>query len=195
MDKRDAPDPVTGYEIGLSKSTTTIFILGSGFMFLLTAIWLVGGLISIFKGNDYSLRILVLSLGGNILMAVTCGLQVRSLWVKRRLVIGTNCLQMVEVAQGEDGVVSQLPYECIDSVKRTRVDFGYRIDFELGDSEHPDIYLPNQDLEQNFEKKGYHHAFKDSYQEDAAEVVWLIRRALKQWRRENESSHEENPPE
>lgn len=189
------PKPVRGEVIRMSRTSAYVQLIGCaiavGFGALITVLWCLSQVNAV--GGEREPPALVHLALGVACVATPAGYAytlARRLRGGRRIVIGADRVQVLEGRGADTTVRASVPFENIETVRCTRVDFGYRLDFELYDVDDPDTYLTGTDADASYREHGYHFAITESYCES---MEWLraeIRDARKRWRKRNPESDE-----
>jgi hypothetical protein len=190
----DPPQPVEGEVIRLAAGGAALRLLGivaavawGVFLLLLLAL---KALLALGAGapEDGELGALVLlGVCAGFAVPVFAYLLVRKLQAGRRIVIGADRVQIVEGRGADVRVLVSIPYENIEALEQTRVDFGYRVDFELEDTHDPQTYLPGADVEANFLTHGYHYAITETCQKTPEQIFRRLWRARDRVRKDSDT--------
>jgi hypothetical protein len=113
--------------------------------------------------------------------------RMRKIRVSRRIVSGRKCVQVQEGRGRGTRVTAHVPFENVEVLKLTRIDFGYRIEVELIDVHDSQTYPPGTDLEANYLAHGYHVALAECSLEAGPDIRNRLLRAWKKWRKKNRS--------
>jgi hypothetical protein len=105
--------------------------------------------------------------------------EVRSWRARRRLIVGKDRIQVLEQRKGEDHVMLQIPYANIakfkyeDGAKRVAIDL-----YQLDDA---DTYAPEEKLEKNRRKDGWHYCITYGYRNGARAIASEMETAYSRW--------------
>ncbi len=106
----------------------------------------------------------------------------RALWVRRRLVVGVDRLQMVERRRGEDVVVLQLPFANIAEMKYEAVDeLTWRLGIDLEELDDPDSYIWFNTFTDNKRSDGRHFSVTGGYTASTKAITKELKRAYETW--------------
>jgi hypothetical protein len=106
---------------------------------------------------------------------------VRAWWVRRRLIIGDDCLQLVEHLKGEDTVVLQIPYANIADFQYETTKTEYRVGIDLRDLDDPNTYARFESFFTNQTIENRHYSISDGYQGSPKAIHKALKRAYKKW--------------
>jgi len=106
---------------------------------------------------------------------------VRSLWVKNRLVIASDRLQIIERLSGQDTVVLQIPYSNIADFKYETTKSERRIGIDLRNIADPETYAPKVKFEQNKKVQGRHICFSGGYRRGVKAIAAEMKQAYAKW--------------
>ena len=105
--------------------------------------------------------------------------ELRSWWVRRRLIIGSDCIQVIEYLGGEDRVVLQLPYSNIAEFKYE--ENALRVGIDLQRLDDANTYAPSENFKENRKSRGRHYCIAFGYQSGARTIASEIERAYSKW--------------
>ncbi|GEM_PF-3471401 len=105
--------------------------------------------------------------------------EVRSLWVRRRLIIGSDCIQVIERLAGEDRVVLQLPFANIAEVKYE--ENRRRVGIDLHRLDDADTYAPWEKFKGNRQSSGRHYCIPVGYRSGPRVIASKIEKAYSLW--------------
>jgi hypothetical protein len=154
--KPNPPRPVTGIVFARSLTKT----------FGLIALWAVLGYLGVCalwgpvvnkKQSEVPAEQLLVGIGLVLVGPLMITRLVRSCWVRQRLVIGPDCLQVVEqlgAVYAEDTVVLHIPYANIADFKYE--DNPVRVGIDLHCLDDPETYAPKENFEWNKRSKEHH---------------------------------------
>jgi hypothetical protein len=104
---------------------------------------------------------------------------VRSWWVRRRLVVGSDCLQVVEHLGGEDTVVLQIPYANIAEFKYEKG--ARRVGIDLHCLDDPNTYAGGENFRGNRQSDGRHYCILVGYRSGPRAIATELERAYLMW--------------
>lgn len=120
-----------------------------------------------------------LVLGGPVMVV----LLLRSLWVRRRLVIGCDRLQIIERLGGKETVILQIPYDNIADLKYEATTTERRVGITLLRPDHPHSYAKSENFGLNMQFHGRHYCITGGYRSSLWTMVKEIERAYGEWSR------------
>jgi hypothetical protein len=105
----------------------------------------------------------------------------RSLWVRRRLVIGADRLQILECRGSDDLVVMQIPFANIMNVQYDVTTTERRVAIDLLDPDDAESYGDGADFRVNANILGRHYCITEAFRGGAAEIAAEIQKTMKIW--------------
>jgi hypothetical protein len=124
---------------------------------------------------------LLIGIGAVLAAPAMIVLLLRSLWVKRRLVIGADRLQVVEHLVGEDTVVLQIPYSNIAEFKYEATKTERRVGIDLLQLDEPETYARSENFQVNGQVEGRHFTISGGYRGGPRAIATAIERAYAKW--------------
>lgn len=200
--RKKRPKPVPGEQVRLSIRMTlwcllafAVWGVGSG---ILLGVVLEGIHANVFHDGpapeDPFIRLIIG--GGGVIGAplVSC----RLLWKVRkgrRVIVGTDRLQIVE-GLGEDiTVLVSVPYANIEVLKCVEIGYWHQLELEVFDTHDPETYFADVNIEENFRTLGHHYEIAGGYELSMEEIEALIRQAWKRWRKKRGEAEPEEEDE
>jgi hypothetical protein len=196
--RKKRPKPVPGEQIRLSKRMTLWCLLGF-------AVWGVGSgiLLGVVLQEAYEYAFhngpapdpfVRLIIGGGGVVGAPL-LSYRLLWKVRRgrrIVIGTDRLQIVEGLGEDTTVLVSVPYANIEVLKCVEIGYWHQLELEVCDTHDPETYFAGINIEENFRTLGHHYEIAGGYELPMEEIEALIRHA---WKRSRKKRGETEPEE
>jgi hypothetical protein len=173
MDQRDhsPPVPIDGAVFARSEVSTLGLIALYGILGLLG--WCI----------FFSPKLGIKRLFVGIIMMVVGPLQILreagSWWVRRRLIVGSDCIQVIEHRGGEDRVVLQIPYANIADFKYE--DNPRRVWIDLYQLDDPNTYAPSENFKSNRQSNGRHYSIQVGYRIGPRAIADEIEEAYSNW--------------
>ena len=109
---------------------------------------------------------------------------VRSLRARRRLIVGVDRIQLVELAHNDDSVVLQIPYSNFAEVKYEATRSHRRVGIDLLDLNDPETYAPGTNFESRRRAIGRHFCITVGYEGGPSAIASAIIDAIAKWRSE-----------
>ncbi len=106
---------------------------------------------------------------------------VRSLWVRRRLVVGSDRLQVLEHLRGQDTVVVQIPFANIAEIKYEATKTDRRVGIDLVEIDDAKTYAPHENFRRNRQFEGRHYCISGGYEGGPRLIATAIKRAYNKW--------------
>jgi hypothetical protein len=123
---------------------------------------------------------LLIGIGAVIFAPLTIMQMIRSLWVKRRIVIGQDRIQMVELHNSQDVVILQIPFANIAEAKYEATSSERRVGITLQHLDE-DTYALHEKFETNLKTKGRHYCITSGYVGGPRAIATAIDRAFSLW--------------
>jgi hypothetical protein len=179
-----APAPVEG--VVFRRSTVKMVgLIALNVLLFLLGLWLIWAKVMgrvLFADQEVTWWGLLIGIGVVLLAPVWVALLLRSWWVRRRLVVGADRLQVVEYLRGRDIVVLQIPYANLAEFKYEAPDeWGRRIGIDLRRLDDPETYSRRGDFAINQGSEGRHYSIGGGYRGGLRKIAAEIRRAYDQW--------------
>ena len=107
----------------------------------------------------------------------------RSLWVRRRFVVGADRIQILENVYGKDVVVFQIPYANIASVAYEVTSTDRQMVIDLINADDPETYAAEDegDFKTTKNQQGHHYCTYEAFQGGPHALVAEIQKAMKVW--------------
>ena len=105
----------------------------------------------------------------------------RSLWVQRRLIIGSDRIQIVESLDGADVVVFQIPFANIALVEYEVTATDRRVAIDLNNPDDPESFAEDVSFRAIANSLGRHYCITEAFQDGPDEIADEIKQALKSW--------------
>jgi hypothetical protein len=184
--KPSPPRPVEGVVFGRSAFKTVGFIVLNVLLFLfgLFLIWAkLTDQVLLPGENPKQVTWWGLLIGIGLVLGcpLMIGMLMRSLWVKRRLIIGPDRLQVVELLGGEDTVVLQIPFANIAEFKYEATDTERRVGIDPHHLDDPDTYARGEDFAVNEGVQGRHFCISGGYQGGPRAIGTALEQASEKW--------------
>ena len=104
--------------------------------------------------------------------------QVRA-WRRHLLIVGEDCIQVVERRSGEDHVIVQIPYANMAEFKREASDS--RVGITLCRLDDADTYAPGENFQTNYRGQKRHYCLTFGYQHGARAIYSAMEKAYSRW--------------
>lgn len=184
--KPPPPTPVDGLVFGRS-ATKTIGLIVVNVLLFLFGVFLIWAWATdqVLNPGPNALRVtwwgVLLGVGVVLGAPFFAVLLLRSLWVKRRLVVGSDRLQVVEHLGGEDTVVLQIPFANMAEFKYEATETERRVGIDLRRLNDPETYARSDNFEVNQQFQGRHFCISGGYQGGPSSIATALERAYERW--------------
>jgi hypothetical protein len=152
--------------IAMMVVMTFFFFLGLG----LTATW--------FVKDGLSIWALIMGLFLLVICPLAVALGVHQLKIKERLIVGADRFQVVHRLQGEDKVVTQIPYANISAITYTHGTQQNHVGIDLSALDEPGTFEKNNAFETNKQINGFHYVIHGGYTEDLGAIYGILKGKL-----------------
>jgi hypothetical protein len=183
---KSPPQPADGLVFGRSAAKTFGLIL-LNFLLILFGVFLIWAKVTdqVLDPGPHERRVtwwgLLIGIGAVLGGPVMAFLLLRSLLVRRRLVIALDRLQMIERLGGEDVVVLQIPFANIAEVKYEATSTERRVGIDLHRLDDPETYARSANFGVNASVDGRHFCISGGYQGGPRAIATEIERAYGRW--------------
>ena len=168
--KKKKPQVVQGTVIGVS--TLAMY----GMMAVTTVLSVVGlGLVlAWFFTPDASIWLLLVGLFLVVVGPAGIAIGIYRMKTKERLVLGSDRFQIVHQVQGQDEVITQVPYSNISAIQFERGTQSNYVGIEIADLEQANTYSKNNDFPTTKSVRGFHVIIDPGYTEALGTIYDLL---------------------
>jgi hypothetical protein len=175
--RKKKPAQVSGYVIRVSVLKMI------GMMAVATVLSLVGLGMVVYWFATEGASIWVLTMG--LLMLVFgpagVGLGIYQLKVKERLIVAADRFQIIHRVQGEDEVVTQIPYSNISKITCERGSQRNHVGIDLAELDRPETYQKSNNFETIKSVNGFHCVIYEGYTEALETIYEMLKARLEEY--------------
>jgi hypothetical protein len=175
------PGPVEGVVIGRSLIKSFIFSIVFALLFLL-GVGLVWAKVTdqvILLDKKVTWWGLLIGIGAVIVGPVFIVLTLRAIWVRRRIIIGADRLQLIERRQGQDVVIVQIPYQNIVELKCVSVSSSqWQIGITLKRLDDPETFAKSENFEHNEKLGRRHYVIGGGYRKNLTTIAKMLNESI-----------------
>ncbi|HZZ42612.1 MAG TPA: hypothetical protein VFE58_06720 [Tepidisphaeraceae bacterium] len=181
-----APPAVQGTLIGRSASKTVVMLGVNALLFVFGAflVWAKMTGLTLDAGSQPKQVTwwgYLIGMAGVLLTPVACYRLLRAFWVRERLVIGADRLQVIERRPEGDAVTLQIPYKNIADVRYETTSSDRRVSVTLHDVNDPATYALRPRFRETHEATGRHLHIGSGYRSGPREIAAALQGAFVAW--------------
>jgi hypothetical protein len=184
---KERPLPVTGVVFARSAAKTFGLLLLSILCLLFGALLIWAKIVDLeFASKKVTWWGLLIGIGCLLGGPMWAYALIRAFWLKRRLIVGDDRLQILEERAGQDSVVLQLPYDNIATVQYEVTKTNRRVAIDLLDLEDEETYAPGTRFSTNQVTEGRHYCVEAGFQSGPRKIADTIESAFGRWKQETQ---------
>lgn len=175
--RKKQPVKVEGYTIAVSTLAMVAMMTVSAILFVAG----VALIVAYFAQADFSIWALILGVAMFVIGPAGVGVGIHQLRVKERLILGSDCFQVIHQIQGADEVITQIPYANIATITFERGTQRNYVGIDLVELNEPNTHDSKNRFETNKSVRSFHWIIDPGYTEGLETIYEMLRERVEHY--------------